>query len=70
MDGEGEGGCDGFYGDLKEALVLANIRSGHWSIRTFLDLLQATTNALVWPADDIDASDLLGMCLLQFMQSF
>lgn len=70
MDGERQRGCDGFYGDLKEALVLANIRSGHWSIHTFLKLLQATAHAFVWPADDIYAGDFFGMCLLQFMQSF
>ena len=37
-------------------------------IRTLLDLLQATTHALVWPADYIYACDFFWVCLLQFMQ--
>lgn len=37
-------------------------------VQTFLDLLQATTHTLVWPADHIYAFDLFWVCLLQFVQ--
>jgi hypothetical protein len=37
-------------------------------VRTFLDLLQATTYTFVRSADYIDACDFFWVCLLQFVQ--
>lgn len=71
MEGEGEDGGVGFYGDFcfGEGVLVGFvwIREGA-GLRTFLDLLEAAADAGVGFADDVDAGDFVWAAFVEVVK--